>query len=77
VFTGSFVKLSATGAEVRSDHPVAPWSDLKIRLTGTSGEEIPGDLYAKVVGKPANTRFSVRFTSIPPAVATFLHGTIQ
>jgi adenylate cyclase len=74
-FKGSFVKLSAKGGEVCSAQSVTPWSDLKIRLMGTDGEEIPGDLYGKVVGKPthADASFAVRFTSIPPAVATFLH----
>jgi adenylate cyclase len=76
VFMGSFVKLSAKGGEVRCEHPIAPLSEIKIRLTAINGEEIPGDLYGKVVGKPTDcgTSFAVHFTSIPLEVATFLHS---
>ncbi|MBI3328459.1 MAG: adenylate/guanylate cyclase domain-containing protein, partial [Nitrospinae bacterium] len=74
MFKGSFVKLSVEGGEVRSTHPVAPLSDLKLQLTDPRGTEIPGDLYAKVVGKATDTgaSFAVRFTSVPPDVAMFL-----
>jgi adenylate cyclase len=76
VFTGAFVQLSAKGGEVRSEYPVSSLSDIKIRLLGPTGEEVVGDLYAKIVGKPTDRRasFAVRFTSIPPEVATFLHN---
>jgi len=76
LFTGSFVKLSGNGGEVRSTYPVAPLSDLKLQLIGPHGVEIPGDLYAKVVGKATDTgaSFAVRFTSVPPEVAMFLRG---
>ena len=76
MFTGTFVQLSVKGGEVRSEHAVSPLSDIKMRLTGPTGEEIAGDLYGKIVGKPTDPRasFAVRFTSIPPEVATFLHG---
>jgi adenylate cyclase len=75
VFRGAFVQLSAKGGEVRSEHPVSLLSDLKMRFIGATGEEIAGDVYGKVVGKPTDGRasFAVRFTSIPPEVATFLH----
>jgi class 3 adenylate cyclase len=76
VFTGAFVQLSVKGGEVRSEHPISLLSDIKMRLIGATGEEIAGDLYGKIVGKPTDRRasFAVRFTSIPPEVATFLHG---
>jgi adenylate cyclase len=76
VCTGAFVQLSVKGGEVRSEHPVSPLSDIKIRIIGTTGEEIAGDLYGKIVGTPTDRRasFAVRFTSIPPEVATFLHA---
>ena len=76
MFTGTFVQLSVKGGEVRSEHAVSPLSDIKMRLIGPTGEEIAGDLYGKIVGKPTDPRasFAVRFTSIPPEVATFLHG---
>jgi class 3 adenylate cyclase len=72
--TGHFVKLSAKRGEVYADTPVAPWSDIKIQLTRKSGDEISGGLYAKVVDHLPEHRsgFIVHFTSISPAVATFL-----
>ncbi len=75
MFTGSFVKLSAKEAEARLEHPVAPLSNLKMHLIAGNGEEIPGALYGKVVEKlsESSTVFSVRFTSMPPEVETFLH----
>src|SRR5262245_23201146 len=73
LFTGSLVKLSAKDGEVRSDYAVEPWSDIKLQLMSNSGEELPGDLYAKVMGARTAEAlgFAVHFTSIPPQVATF------
>jgi hypothetical protein len=72
-FTGRLVKLSARGAEIHSEHPVPPWSDLKMQLIGSNREKITGDLYGKVVWRPTDSRlgFFVRFTSISPEVTTF------
>jgi len=74
MFEGSFLKLSAKGAEARLEHPVAPLTNLKIHLIADNGEEIPGALYGKVVGIPPEspTTFSVRFTSMSPEVEMFL-----
>ncbi len=74
VFTGSFVKLSAKGAEAHLENPVAPLTNLKMHLIDGNGEEIPGTLYAKVVEKlsESSTVFSVRFTSMSPEVEPFL-----
>jgi class 3 adenylate cyclase len=76
VFTGVFVQLSEKGGEVRSEHPIFLLSDIKMRFIDPTGEEIAGDAYGKIVGKPTDRRasFAVRFTSIPPEVATFLHA---
>ena len=76
MFEGSFVKLSAKGAEARLEDPVAPLSNLKMHLIDGKGEEIPGALYGKVMEKLSenSTVFSVRFTSMPPEVETFLQG---
>jgi adenylate cyclase len=76
VFEGSFVKLSVKGGEIRADDPGMPLSNLRIQLTGLNGEEIPGSLYAKVLGRPTDRRasFAVRFTSIPPAIVAFFRG---
>jgi adenylate cyclase len=73
LFTGSLVKLSAKDGEVRSDYAVEPWSNIKLQLMSNNGEELPGDLYAKVMeARPEDAPgFAVHFTSIPPQVATF------
>jgi adenylate cyclase len=75
MFKGSFVKLSAKEAEARLENSVAPLSNLKMHLINSNGEEIPGALYGKVVGKlpESSADFSVRFTSMSPEVESFLH----
>jgi adenylate cyclase len=67
VFEGRFVKLSVKGGEIHSDNPVPMLSDIKIQLIDVNGEEIPGDLYGKVVEQLLESRpgFAVRFTSVP------------
>ena len=73
-FTGHFVKLSARGGEVHTNQSIAIWSDIKIQFMGSSGEDFPGDLYAKVVRHfpEGHVGFYVHFTSISPEVETFL-----
>jgi adenylate cyclase len=73
VLTGNLVKLSAKDGEVRSEHAVEPWSNIEIQLMSHHGEELPSDLYAKVIGplSEASPDFAVHFTSIPPKVAAF------
>ena len=72
---GSLTKLSHTGAEARLENPVPTLSSLKMYLMGTEGQEIPGALYGKVVGRlpGSSTGFSVRFTSMSLEIRTFLH----
>jgi adenylate cyclase len=79
MFKGTFVKLSGKGGEVRGEQPVAPWSELKMRLMGPNGEEIAGDLFGKVVGQPTDSgaSFAVRFTSVAPEVVSFLHALLR
>jgi adenylate cyclase len=71
--TGSLVKLSAKDGVVRSDHAVESWSNIKVQLMSHNGEELPGDLYAKVMGaRPEDAPgFVVHFTSIPPQITAF------
>ena len=78
VFKGCLVKLSAKGAEVRSENPVAPLSNIKMGFIDINGEGIAGDLYGKVTGTPmdSGTCFSVRFTAISPEVETFLQDVL-
>ncbi len=75
MFEGRFVKLSAKGAEARLANPVPLLTNLNMHLIGSAGEEIPGTLYGKVVGKlpEGSAAFSVRFTSMSPEVEAFLH----
>jgi adenylate cyclase len=76
VFEGSFVKLSVQGGEIRADGPGMPLSNLRIQVSGLNGEELPGSLYAKVLGRLTDSRasFAVRFTSMPPAIVAFFRG---
>ena len=73
---GSFTKLSPKGAEAILEQPVPNFSNLKVQILDTDGKEIPGALYAKVVGavSGSSTCVSVRFTSMSPEIGTFLRG---
>jgi len=79
MFKGSFTKLSAKQAEARLENPVPALSNLKMHLIDADGREIPGALYGKVVeAVPGGSMgFSIRFTSMSPEVATFLHGLLR
>ena len=68
------LKLSAKDAEVVADQTIDPWSNIKMKLTGSNGEVIPEDLYAKVMGSLAQdgAGFTVHFTSIPPTITTYI-----
>jgi adenylate cyclase len=75
VLDASFVRLSAKGAEIRSDAtPPPPLSNLKIWITGLTVGAETAELYAKVVeGAPAvGVGFVVRFTSVAPEVTAEL-----
>jgi hypothetical protein len=50
--------------------------NLKMNLIDPDGKEIPGALYAKVVGTVpgSSTDFSVRFTSMSPEIGAYLRG---
>jgi hypothetical protein len=55
-------------------NPVPSLSNLKMRLIGNGGTEIPGTLYGKVPGTVSGngTDVAIRFTSIPPEIETVL-----
>jgi adenylate cyclase len=81
LFTGSLVKLSAKGAEVRSDciggHAVPePLSNIKLNLlTPNNAAETSEDIYAKVLEKQAgNGSFYIHFTAKPPDVDAKLNA---
>jgi adenylate cyclase len=70
---GIFTRAGQTGAEVQAGLVVEPLSNVRLRLLDGGGQELPGDLYAKVMGKgEAPESFRVRFTSIPPETAKLL-----
>lgn len=74
--SGTLTKLSPKMAEVRLEKPIAILSDLKIQFSGQDGKDVPGALYAKVVGVDPGSSdgFSIRFTSSSPEIEAFLHG---
>jgi adenylate cyclase len=76
VCPGLLVRLSAREGEIRSDRPVALWSNIQIRLTNLNGIALPGSLYGKVVKHlPGESHgFAVHFTSASPEVMTFVHS---
>ncbi|MFB2934087.1 CHASE2 domain-containing protein [Aerosakkonemataceae cyanobacterium BLCC-F154] len=73
LLTGSLVKLSVNGGEVRSQYLVEPLNNIKIKLLipTETGEKL-GDLYAKVTGilTDGTAGFYIRFTVVPPDMAT-------
>jgi adenylate cyclase len=71
---GSLIKISCKAAEARLDNPVPPLSNLKMRLLGKDGKDLPGTLYGKVLGAAAGNGkdFSIRFTSISPEIQALL-----
>ena len=78
-FEGSLVKLSIDGGELYSEHPLALLSNIKMNISGTNGEAIPGDIYAKIVGNSTDSdnSFYLRFTAIPPKAAAFFYGLLD
>jgi hypothetical protein len=73
---GALTKVSRKAAEVRLETPVATFSNLKMRLIGSKGEEMPGTLYGKVLGAASGEGeyFSIHFTSISPEIEALLRA---
>jgi adenylate cyclase len=70
-FRGGLVRVSRTGAELKSEEPVEPLINLRIRLCGS--DDGGGDLYAKVVGRgEGDDSFVVRFTSSSPETSRII-----
>jgi len=69
-----FAALSSRGAEMHTDAPVDPFTNIKIRVLDADGAPIPGDVYAKALeGDPtAPTVLPVRFTSLHPDLRGYL-----
>ncbi|HAA33330.1 MAG TPA: adenylate/guanylate cyclase domain-containing protein [Cyanobacteria bacterium UBA8553] len=84
LFKGSLVKLSAKGAELRSDIEAGnalpePLSNIKLNLLSPSNpRKVSEDIYAKVLKKEAdNSSFCIHFTSLPPDVEAMLDQLYQ
>ena len=76
--TGHLVKLSTKNAEVRTHQVLEPWSNIKMKLSSRRGEDLTGELYAKVMGALSGdgSGATVHFTSIPPDIEVYFHDLI-
>jgi adenylate cyclase len=79
LFKGRLVKLSAKGAELRSDNPEKytvpePMSNIKLNFfTSEHAVQLSDDIYAKVLKKDSdNGSFCIHFTSLPPDIEVML-----
>lgn len=83
VFQGHLVKLSAGGAELRTDAALHSMNNIKIDLLPGNGIDTRiGDIYAKVLGAgSSSSSFDIRFTATPPAATSLFekllaHGSL-
>jgi adenylate cyclase len=75
---GWLTKISCKAAEARLENPVPPLSNLKMRLLGPDGKELPGTLYGKVLDRSQSSEnFCIRFTSVSPEIATVIRAKIE
>jgi len=70
---GSIQSLSMKEADICASLIPSVHSNIKFRLLGRSGREIPGDLYGKVT-RTDTGGFRIHFTSMPPHIEAFLKG---
>jgi class 3 adenylate cyclase/ActR/RegA family two-component response regulator len=72
VIEGKVTRLSRQNAEIEAPSGAPAFANLKL-LFNIGGEEVIGNLYAKVSSgeSPAGV-FQVRFTSVPPEIESFL-----
>ncbi len=73
-YLGQLVKLSEHGGEISSEASLPPLSNVKIALVKADGEDLGGDLYAKVleVRGEDGRALILRFTAIGPEAEAFL-----
>jgi class 3 adenylate cyclase len=72
---GRMVQASDKSAQVLCDPPPAAMSNLRVRARHPDGAEVPGEVYAKVVG-PAPGGVRIRFTSYAPELARLLREAV-
>ena len=77
MFKGTFIKMSPKRAEVRLDTPVPVFTSLELLLSA-EGKRIDGSVHCKVESAVADTskRFLVHFTSMSPAVETYIRNLV-
>ncbi|HUS23213.1 MAG TPA: adenylate/guanylate cyclase domain-containing protein, partial [Aeromicrobium sp.] len=74
------VKASKSGALLLTADAVAALSNVRVRLHDDAGQEMPGDLYGKVLSSRAGDpegSFRVKFTSVPPEVASLIERVLS
>ncbi len=72
---GKLVALSMGEGAVTAGSALEKLANVRLRLTGLNGVIIPGDLYAKVTACE-ESRFVLRFTSVPEDIKSFLRSTL-
>ena len=74
VFHGELVRLSNNSAEIRSNSPPMPLSNLKLTLLLSHDIQVIEDIYAKAIDKPAETEgcVRIRFTGVVPEITAAL-----
>jgi len=72
---GKLVALSMGEAAISSAKALERLANLRLRFTGLNGVIIPGDLYAKVTACE-ESRYVLRFTSVPEEIKSFLRSTL-
>jgi predicted ATPase/class 3 adenylate cyclase len=71
---GVLVRLSANEAEIQSQAPPPPSTDLRLELTPTDGTATVTGVYGKVLARPpGNGSFVLRFTAVPQEARRFLN----
>jgi adenylate cyclase len=76
---GGIIKLSSEEAEIKSQTKVGALSDLKFLLVGQNNEDIPIELYGKVIDRKTgdDSTFLVHFTSMPKVIENYLKGILE
>ena len=70
---GSLVALGEGVAELRPERPLRLFTNLQLRVQGPNGDDLPGDVYAKVAGLPsAEQAVLIHFTTLPRIVRRYL-----
>jgi adenylate cyclase len=72
---GRLVQASEKAAQMLCDPAPPPLSNLRVRARTREGAEVPGEVYAKVVGA-APGGVHIRFTSYAPELARLLRETL-